>query len=63
LPAYAGTITLSTAIIFTEQRDDVAITATLRFQACTAEACFTPQRLTFMLPMQFRSFPTSAPTP
>ena len=62
LPAYTGTITLSTAVIFAEQRDDVAIAAMLRFQACTTEECFTPQDLTFTLPMQFRPFPTSGPT-
>jgi DsbC/DsbD-like thiol-disulfide interchange protein len=51
LPAYTGTIALSTAVIFAEQRDDVAITAMLRFQACTTEECFTPQDLILTLPM------------
>ena len=58
LPAYEGTLTLTTAITLTEQREDVTISATLRFQACTDEECFIPQRLTFALPLQFRPFPT-----
>jgi hypothetical protein len=57
LPAYAGTITLSTAVIFAEQREDVTLTADLCFQVCTTEECFVPQRLTFTLPMRFRPFP------
>ncbi len=57
LPAYAGTVTLATAVIFAEQREDITLTATLHFQACTAAECFIPQRLTFALPVQFRPFP------
>ncbi len=57
LPAYEGTFTLTTAVILTEQREDVTIAATLRFQACTDEECFIPQRLTFALPLQFHPFP------
>ena len=58
LPSYAGTLTLATALILTEQREDLTIGATLRFQACTDDECFIPQRLTFTLPLQFRPFPT-----
>ena len=58
LPAYEGTLTLATAIVLAEQREDVTISATLRFQACTDEACFIPQRLAFALPLRFRPFPT-----
>ncbi len=57
LLGYEGTITLATALIFTEQREDITITATLHFQPCTTEECFVPQRLTFTLPMRFRPFP------
>jgi hypothetical protein len=57
LLAYEGTIILATAVIFTEQREDVAITATLHVQACTTDECFIPERMTFTLPMQFRPFP------
>lgn len=56
LPVYTGQITLTTAIVFTAQAEDVTLTATLRFQACTTEECFIPERLTFTLPMQFRPF-------
>jgi AhpC/TSA family protein/cytochrome c biogenesis DsbD-like protein len=56
LMAYEGTITLSMAVIFTEQREDITLRATLRFQACTTEECFIPQRLTFALPMTFTPF-------
>jgi nucleoside-diphosphate-sugar epimerase len=56
LPSYAGTFTVHTALIFAEQREDVTITAMLRFQACTDTECFIPQRLTFALPLQFRPF-------
>jgi hypothetical protein len=56
LPVYDGTITLMTALIFTEQREDIAITATLRYQACTTDECFLPARLTFTLPMTFQPF-------
>ena len=56
LPVYEGTVTLTTALTFTEQREDVTITATLHFQACTTEECFLPQRLTFALPMTFQPF-------
>ena len=58
LPAYSGQITLTTAVIFAGQRDDVTLTATLRFQACTTEECFIPERLTFTLPLRFRPFPS-----
>jgi hypothetical protein len=58
LLVYEGRLTLATGIIFAEQREDVIITATLRFQACIAEECFVPERLTFRLPMRFRPFPT-----
>ena len=47
LMAYEGEITLATAVIFAEQPEDVTISATLRFQACTTEECFIPQQLTF----------------
>lgn len=57
LMVYDGTITLETALIFSEQREDVTITATLGFQACTLDECYLPQRLTFALPMTFRPFP------
>ncbi len=56
LSVYDGTITLTTALIFTEQREDVTITATLRYQACTTDECFLPARLTFTLPMTFQPF-------
>lgn len=56
LPSYTGEFTLQTALTFAEQREDVTITAALRFQACTDEECFIPQRLTFALPLQFRPF-------
>lgn len=58
LPSYAGMLTLTTALILAEQREDLTIPVTLRFQACTDEACFIPQRLTFNVPLQFRPFPT-----
>ena len=57
LPAYTGQVTLATAVIFTAQGDDTVLTATLHFQACTAEECFIPEQLTFTLPMRFRPFP------
>ncbi len=57
LPAYSGQFTLTTAVTFTEQREDVTLTATLRFQACNTEECFIPERLTFTLPVRFRPFP------
>ena len=57
LPSYADGLALTTALILTEQREDLMITATLRFQACTDDECFIPQRLTFTLPLQFRPFP------
>lgn len=56
LMVYDGEITLATAVVFTEQRDDVIVTATLRFQACTMEACYLPERLIFALPMKFQPF-------
>ncbi len=56
LPVYDGTITLATALTFAERREDVTITATLRYQACTTDECFPPQRLTFTLPMTFQPF-------
>ena len=56
LPVYDGTITLTTALAFAEQREDVTITATLRYQACTLDECFLPERLTFTLPMTFQPF-------
>jgi len=57
LPAYTGQVTLTTAVIFTAQGEDVVLTATLRFQACTAAECFIPEQLTFTLPLRFRPFP------
>lgn len=57
LPVYEGTITLTTAVVFTDQQEDVTITATLDVQACMIAECFVPQTLTFTLPMQFRAFP------
>jgi hypothetical protein len=54
--AYDGTITLTTALTFAEQHEDLTITATLRFQSCTIETCDLPARLTFSLPMTFRPF-------
>ena len=57
LPVYEGALTLATAITFTDQREDVTIVATLRFQACTAEDCLIPQRLTFTFPLRSRPFP------
>lgn len=56
LPVYEGALTLSTALVLDEQREDLTITATLRFQACTDEECFIPQRLTFALPLRYRPF-------
>ncbi len=56
LPVYDGSITLTTALIFAEQRENVAITATLHYQACTTDECFLPERLTFTLPMTFQPF-------
>lgn len=56
LMSYNGTITLTTALTFAEQREDLTITASLRFQACTTEECYLPQRLTFTLPMTFQPF-------
>ncbi len=56
LPVYDGAITLTTALIFTEQREDLTITAALHYQACTMDECFLPQRLTFQLPMTFQPF-------
>ena len=52
IPAYSGQFTL------TEQREDITLTATLRFQACTDAECFIPEQLTFTLPLQFRPFPS-----
>jgi hypothetical protein len=57
LPAYSGQFTLTTAVTFAEQREDVTLTATLRFQACTDAECFIPEQLTFTLPLRFRPFP------
>jgi hypothetical protein len=57
LMVYAGEITLTTALVFAEQREDVTVTATLRYQACTTAECFIPQQLTFTLPMHYRTFP------
>ncbi len=56
LPVYDGAITLTAALIFTEQREDLTITATLHYQACTMDECLLPQRLTFTLPMTFQPF-------
>jgi len=58
LPSYTGTLTVATAVILAEQREDVTLDATLRFQACTDEDCFIPQRLSFALPLRFRPFPS-----
>lgn len=57
LPVYEDTITLATAVVFTDQQEDVTIRVTLEVQACTMAECFVPQTLTFMLPMRFRAFP------
>jgi len=57
LPAYSGQFTLTTAVTLAEQREDVTLTATLRFQACTDVECFIPEQLTFTLPLRFRLFP------
>ena len=56
LSVYDGAITLTTALVFTEQREDITITATLRYQACTTDECFLPAHLTFTLPMTFQPF-------
>ena len=56
LPSYTGEVTLTTAVVFAEQREDVTLTATLRFQACDDAECFIPEQLTFTLPMHFRAF-------
>jgi hypothetical protein len=56
LMAYDGTIILTTALTFAEQRADLTVTATLHFQSCTMDACDLPARLTFSLPMTFRPF-------
>ncbi|MGI8854348.1 MAG: protein-disulfide reductase DsbD domain-containing protein [Thermomicrobiales bacterium] len=56
LMAYDGTITLTTALTFAEQREDLTITATLHVQSCTMDACDLPARLTFSLPMTFQPF-------
>jgi len=58
LPSYTGQVTLTTAIVFTAQSEDITLTATLRFQACTTEECFIPEQLSFTLPIQFRPFPS-----
>ncbi len=58
LPVYTGVIALTTAVVFAAQTEDVTLTATLRFQACTTAECFIPERLTFALPMRFRAFPS-----
>ena len=57
LSVHEGTITLVTAVVFTDWQEDVTITATLDVQACTTVECFVPQTLTFTLPMRFRAFP------
>ncbi len=57
LNVYEGAVTLSTAVVFTDQQEDLTVTATLDVQACTAAECFVPQTLRFTLPMQFRAFP------
>ena len=57
LPTDEGMVTLTTALILTEQREDVTIGATLHFQACTNDECFIPQRFTFALPLRVRPFP------
>jgi len=57
LSVYEGTVTLTTAVVFTDQQEDLTITATLDVQACTTAECFVPQTLTFTLPMRFRAFP------
>jgi hypothetical protein len=57
LSIYEEAVTLTTAVIFTEQREDVTLTATLRYQACTAEECLVPNHLTFTLPVRVRPFP------
>ncbi len=56
LSAYEGTLSLTTAAIFAEQREDVTLTVKLRFQACTDEDCYIPQRLSFAFPLRFRPF-------
>lgn len=57
LMVYAGEIMLTTALVFAEQRADVTVMATLRYQACTTAECFIPQQLIFTLPIQYRAFP------
>lgn len=57
LMAYEGTVTLDTALTFTDQQEDTTITAILAVQACTTEECYLPRTLTFTLPMRFRPFP------
>ncbi len=56
LSVYDGTIVVTTALVFTAQSEDVTITATLRYQACTTDECSLPARLTFALPMTFQPF-------
>ena len=58
LPAYSGQFMITTAVTFAEQREDITLTATLRFQACTDAECFIPEQLTFTLPLRFRPFPS-----
>jgi hypothetical protein len=58
LPSCTGQVTLTTAIVFTAQSEDITLTATLRFQACTTEECFIPEQLSFTLPLQFHAFPS-----
>ncbi len=58
LPAYNGQFIVTTAATFAEQREDITLTATLRFQACTDAECFIPEQLTFTLPLRFRPFPS-----
>ena len=56
LPTYGGEFTLTTAVTFNAAIEDVALTATLNFQACDDQECYLPARLTFTLPMRFRPF-------
>ncbi len=57
LMIYEDEIVLTTAVTFTDQQDDVTISAILDYQACTTDECFVPQTLRFTLPMRFHPFP------
>jgi len=57
LPVYVDALTLTAAVVLTDTQEDATITATLDYQACTADECLLPGRLTFTLPLTFRPFP------